>query len=261
MSSNKPDLINDAQRDEFTRAELDQIARDEGVENPEQLRTKADVVEAINGRRQARASASQAAGSETTADQGATGAAGAGTTNARVATAANQNAEQVTDRIEQVASSATTGGGQPAATLQRGGALAGDRDDFSREGTLAREPSRSAMDVARGDEGMPQSEAERLRREREDDAALRAGDNLDKGRPPTAEEIERANRQSLKDAATLAQEQADAILRQGQAGIGAEFQPPEGQKPVYVQRGQHVNPDGRRATKRNLMLNPDEDDD
>lgn len=156
------ELIDDGRRDKTKREDLDQMARDEGIENPEQFETKADVVDAINAARKASAKTA--------------------------------------------------------------------------------------------------SETEKPKTEREDDEALRAGDTLDRGLPPTAEEIEKASKQAMKDAATLAQEQADAILRQGATGVGGEFQPPEGQKPVFVQRGRHVNPDGKVATRRNLMLNEDGED-
>jgi hypothetical protein len=147
--------------------------------------------------------------------------------------------------------------GQPP----RGGAAAGDRDD-----SAASAASRLG-DVRRGESDIPgnvSDEEERRRLERQDNAALAAGDQLDRGRPPSFAELQRAQQQAEKDPAKLAQEAADAALRQGTAGIGAEFQPPEGEKPAFVHRGRFVNPDGKKATRTNMQIRPrddDEDDD
>lgn len=59
--------ITDEQRDEFNRDELNAIAASEGVESPESLRTKADVVAAINEKRAALASGGAGTTDPTTA--------------------------------------------------------------------------------------------------------------------------------------------------------------------------------------------------
>lgn len=214
------ELIDDGRRDKLTRDELNALALEKGVTNPEQFGTKAEVAAAINER----------------------------------ITAANAREGQ--GGGDQASAPRSTADAQGQAV--RGGAQASDVDDAAGR--------RQRADVLRrergGDDEEDDSAAARLRRDREDDRALMAGDALDKGRPPTARELEAAGAQASKEAAQLLQEQADAVLRQGQAGVGAEFQPPPDQKPVFVARGQHVNPDGRRATRRNLMLTDyDEDDD
>lgn len=65
MSQNR-EPISDVQRDEFTRDELNAIAKSDGVENPESFRTKAEVVEAINAARAGNA------GGDSTSDDAAT---------------------------------------------------------------------------------------------------------------------------------------------------------------------------------------------
>lgn len=69
--STRTEPITDTERDEFKREELDDLARAEGIENPESYRTKADVVAAINERIAARAGGGSSSGTTTGANAGA----------------------------------------------------------------------------------------------------------------------------------------------------------------------------------------------
>lgn len=126
-------------------------------------------------------------------------------------------------------------------------------------GADAPEETRGGAGAA-GDEREPGS-AEKLREERADDAALRQQENLNPAVRPSDSELAAAAAQAAKPEAVLLQEQADAISRQSaSADATASFQPPPGQKPRFVKGGAFVNPDGRRATERNLEIIPEDEE-